>query len=594
MGLDYYDSMMQFHRLAALAVAFAAVAASSAGAATSPGKPATSPPEDTQAAAATARDAELFYEVFLGELTAGGGDPGSGFALILDAARKSDDPQLFQRAVDIAWQSRSGEPALVAALAWKAALPESRDANRAVLQVLIALNRVQETAGPLERELASTPPRTKAAALAALPQIYARAPDKKLAAAVVEHAVAADLTSPAFGPAAWTTVGRMRLAANDAAGALDAARRAQQLDPLAEGPAMLGLELLEGNVREGEALVARYLEGKPLPELRMAYARVLIDAGRYPEATTQLQIATAEKPDYAEAWLVQGTLQAQNNSAAAAEASLQRYLVLAQASEGSPTRERGLQQAYLLLAQLAEKRGDFTGAEAWVARIDNAQELFAVQARRASLLAKQGHLPEARALLRALPARDEGEKRLKLTAEVQLLRDAGQYKEAYALLDQAVQQSPADADLLYDQAMLAEKLGDLAQMEVLLRRIIARKPEYHHAYNALGYSLADRGQRLPEARELIKKALEYAPGDPFISDSLGWVEFRLGNLPEALRVLEAAYKERPDAEIGAHYGEVLWNAGQRDRALAVWREGVLADADNETLLATLKRLKVKP
>lgn len=586
--------MMQFHRLAALAVALAAVAAGTAGAATAQGKVPAAPPEDSQAAAATARDAELFYEVFLGELTAGGGDPGSGFALILDAARKSDDPQLYQRAVDIAWQSRSGEPALAAAQAWKAALPDSRDANRAVLQVLIALNRIQDTAEPLEQELATTPPRGKAATLAALPQIYARAPDKKLAAAVVEHAVAADLTSPAFGPSAWTTVGRMRLAAGDPPGALDAAQRAQQLDPLAEGPAMLGLELLEGGVREGEALVTRYLEGKPLPELRMAYARVLIDAGRYPEATSQLQTATTEKPDYAEAWLVQGTLQAQNNSTAEAEASLQRYLALAQPQTGSPTRERGLQQAYLLLAQLAEKRRDFAGAEAWIARIDNAQALFAAQARRASILANQGRLPEARALLRALPARDAAEQRMKLTAEVQLLRDARQYQEAYALLDKATQQSPDDADLLYDQAMLAEKLGDLGRMEELLRRIIAHKPDYQHAYNALGYSLADRGLRLPEARELILKALEYAPGDPFISDSLGWVEFRLGNLPEALRVLEAAYKARPDPEIGAHYGEVLWNAGQRDRALAVWREGLQSDADNETLQSTLKRLKVTP
>jgi Flp pilus assembly protein TadD len=142
--------------------------------------------------------------------------------------------------------------------------------------------------------------------------------------------------------------------------------------------------------------------------------------------------------------------------------------------------------------------------------------------------------------------------------------------------------------------MLAEKLNNLPEMERLLRQVIATKPDYHHAYNALGYSLADRGQRLPEARQLIQKALEFAPGDPFISDSLGWVEFRMGNKAEALRILEAAYKIRPDAEIAAHLGEVLWSAGERDKAQVIWKEGLLLNAENETLQETLKRLRVKP
>lgn len=129
-------------------------------------------------------------------------------------------------------------------------------------------------------------------------------------------------------------------------------------------------------------------------------------------------------------------------------------------------------------------------------------------------------------------------------------------------------------------------------MERLLRRIIQLKPDYHHAYNALGYSLADRNIRLPEARELILKAVQFAPADPFIKDSLGWVEFRLGNKPEAARIFAAAYKAEPDAEIAAHYGEVLWSL---DRATAPWHgEGQLLNPDNETLLETLKRFNIKP
>jgi Flp pilus assembly protein TadD len=130
-------------------------------------------------------------------------------------------------------------------------------------------------------------------------------------------------------------------------------------------------------------------------------------------------------------------------------------------------------------------------------------------------------------------------------------------------------------------------------MERLLRQVIAIRPDYHHAYNALGYSLAERGQRLPEARQLIQKAVELAPGDPFIADSLGWVEFRMGNKTEALRILEDAYKARPDAEIAAHLGEVLWSLGQRDRAQAVFREALLVAPDNESLQDTLKRLRIR-
>ena len=161
------------------------------------------------------------------------------------------------------------------------------------------------------------------------------------------------------------------------------------------------------------------------------------------------------------------------------------------------------------------------------------------------------------------------------------------------MLSQALAAAPTDTDLLYDHAMLAEKTDRLDVMEKSLRQLIAAKPDYHHAYNALGYSFADRNVRLPEAKELIQKALALVPNDPYIQDSLGWVEFRLGDYSQALLILEAAYKARPDPEIAAHLGEVLWLVGLHDRAHAIWKEGLLTSPDNETLLATLKRLGIK-
>ena len=542
----------------------------------------------------TALDAELFYQLLLGEITARGDEPAAGYSLILDAARKTNDPALYQRAVDVAFQSRSGEAALQAARAWRQAVPDSREANRYVLQILVALNRVAESADPLKTELGLVDPKDRSAVMAQVPRVYARVSDKKLAAATVEQALAAYLNDPATGAAAWTAVGRLRLAATDTAGAIEAARRAQAVNPRAEGPALLALELMDPKLPQAEVLVKKYMEGKPLPELRMGYARALLDAQRYAEASQQLVVITAEKPDYPEAWLVQGTLALQDNHDAEAEKSLKRYIELAQAQRSGEERARGLAQAYLSLSRIAEKRKDFPLAGAWLDKIENPQDLVAAQHRRASILARQGRMEEARKLLRALPERNPDDARVKMMAEVQLLRDNKQYKAAFEVLGQAVAKPPFDPDLAYDQAMLAEKIGNLAEMERLLRKVIEAKPEYHQAYNALGYSLAERNMRLPEAKSLIQKALSYAPDDPYISDSLAWVEFRLGNKAEALRLLDDAYKARPDADIAAHLGEVLWSMGQRDRAHAIWKEGLLLNDDNETLQETLKRLRVKP
>ncbi|MEO7159055.1 MAG: tetratricopeptide repeat protein, partial [Polaromonas sp.] len=332
---------------------------------------------------------------------------------------------------------------------------------------------------------------------------------------------------------------------------------------------------------------------KALPEIRMTYARVLLDAQRYAEATAQLQIVTRDKPDYPEGWLVLGSLQLQENQHAPAQASLERYIALAQQAP-QPERNPGLTQAYLALSQLAEKRKDYAAAESWLGKIENSSDLAQAQIRRASILASQGKLEEGRRLIRELPERTPEQARLKLNAEVGLLREFKQFRLAHEVLTQALAKRPDDTDLLYEQSMLAEKLGSLDEMERLLRQVIQLKPDYHQAYNALGYSLADRNMRLPEARELIRKAIEFAPADPFIKDSLGWVEFRMGNKLGAAQIFEAAYKARPDAEIAAHFGEVLWSLGQRDRAMTIWKEGQLINPDNETLLETLKRFKIKP
>ncbi len=586
-GLDYYGLMIPTLRRNALVVLIAALCANPAWTQT-----ATANPEPESA---SQLNAELFYQLLLGELNAIGGEPGVGFSLILDAARRTDDARLYKRATDIALRSRSGESALQAARAWRTAQPQSHEANHYLLQVLIGLNRLADSLDPLKRELSFSAIQNRATAINGVPGFFARTGDKQAAASLVERALTEYLNDPVLGPAAWTSIGRMRQDAKDLDGAFEAAQRGQALDPRADGPAILATSLFAAGVARAEELVKRYLDIEPRFEVRMDYARALIGKQRYAESTLQLDVVTRDKPNYAQAWLVKGTLEQQSRNLDAAHASLTRFIELqSETKANAPSTEvtQSLTQAYLRMAEIAEQKKDYTGAQAWLARIDNSEDMISVQSRRAAILARQGNLEQARAMIRALPEQDADDARMKTSAEVQVLCDNKHYKLAYDVLAAALAKDPKDLDFLYDQAMMAEKLGNLDEMERLLRQAIAAKPEYHHAYNALGYSLADRNQRLPEARQLILKALEFAPADPFISDSLAWVEFRSGNLAEALRILQKAFTDKPDAEIAAHLGEVLWTLGQREEAKAVWREGKSLNDTSETLLETLNRLRV--
>ena len=323
----------------------------------------------------------------------------------------------------------------------------------------------------------------------------------------------------------------------------------------------------------------------------------LMDAQRFGEASAQAQRLTRDKPDMAEAWAVQGSLELQENQIDKADSSFKKYIELVTPERSSEAKQRGLTQAYLSLAQIAEKRRDFALAESWLAKVDSPQALVSTQNRRASLLAKQGKMAEARALIAKLPERAGAEgaadRSTKAIAEAQLLKDAKQYQEAYDVLQAAAEKSPQDHDLVYQQANAAEKLKRYGEMERLLRRAIEIKPDFAYAYNFLGYSLADRNVRLPEAKALLQKALEIAPGDPAITDSMGWVEFRMGNSTEAIRLLETAYKAFPNAEIGAHLADVLWATGQRDKAINILRECLLLDKEDDVLQETIARLRVK-
>jgi len=552
----------------------------------------TKPPEPKPVS--SGMDSVLFYQLLLGELNARAEDPGVAFSLMLDAARKTGDPAVYRRAVQIAIQARAGESALQAAKAWSLAIPASAEANRFTLQILLGLNRTAETLEPLKRDLALSPAADRGELLWRLPAIYERANDRQLAATTVQRALADWLNDKMLGATAWAVVGRMWLSAGNQPAALGAAVKGLALDVKSEHSALLALTLMSPDAPQAEQLVRQHLP-HARPAFHMAYIKALLDAQRASDAQAELASLKASSPNYPDTWLVDGALALQQQQLDLAEQHLLHYLDLVEASQATdqpPEVRRGRAQAQMSLAKIAQARQQPQTAHAWLQLVDNPDDMLRAQIQQAMLMAQQGQLEEALALIQSQPERNETDAQLKRSAEIQLLRDYKQFERARDKLQAAMAHSPQDFDLVYELAMVNEKLGDLPEMERLLRSLIAANPKDPHAYNALGYSLAERNLRLDEAKALITQALSLSPGDPFITDSLAWAEYRSGNLAEALRLLQTAFKDKPDAEIAAHLGEVLWVSQRQHEAQAVFKEGIKINPINETLLETLKRLGV--
>ncbi|HWI11267.1 MAG TPA: tetratricopeptide repeat protein [Burkholderiaceae bacterium] len=558
----------------------------------------------------SAMNAPLFQQLLIGEIELREGDLAAAYQLILDAARRTKNEQLFRRATDIALQARAGDEALAAVKAWRLTLPDSVDALRYQVQLLVQLNRTAEVVEPLRLLIKATPATERPALISALPRLLVRSSDHNQAAQIIEQVLLPYADAPETRVAARVAIGRGWLAAINGEKALALARSAHELDRSAEAPAGLALEMMPGTPA-AEEMVKDHLAAMPGSNaVRLLYVRTLLASQRLADATGQLETLTQNAPNLAQAWLILGALHVQLREPVPATAALQKYIALVQTTDmpAAPapapaadadeddavpaSKDDALTRGYLLLSQAADQQGDFKGAEAWLAKIDNPKRALEVQARRASLLAREGKVAQARELIRRLPEKTPEDARAKVLAEAQVLRDAKLWRDANDVLTQGNKKFPDDVDLIYEQSMMAEKLNRLADMERLLRRVIELKPDHQQAYNALGYSLAERNLRLPEARSLIKKALELSPGEPSITDSLGWVEYRLGNRDEAVRLLREAYRGQPDAEIAAHLGEVLWVNGQTDEARRIFGEARKRDADNDVLRETLARLRV--
>ncbi len=520
---------------------------------------------------------QLLYEFLVGELALQRDQPQLAAQTWLDLAKKTRDVRFARRATEVAWRARMPQVALEAVRIWTELEPDSSDAGAWRLQILVATNRLQEAQPGLEALLA------RDASDRNFLQIARRLADVKDKMAAFR--MMRDLAAP-YGnnAAAHQAVGLVAAAAGQDDQALAEARAAAALRPDWEAPVLLEAQVLAR--REDASAIERlrqFIEAHPqAADVRLAYARALAAARQVEPARREFARLVEAFPENTDVVYPAAILSLQLDDFPGAERYLRQLVELDFAD---------MNLIFLYLGQAIEEQKRPDEAIQWYRKVGAGEQFAAARVRIAVALSKAGKLDEALASLREVKSENAAQRVQLVLTEAQLLRDARRLGEAIDTVAAALVRMPDQPDLLYEQGMLAERAERFELMESALRRVIAVKPDQAQAYNALGYSLADRGQRLPEARQLIERAARLAPDDFFILDSLGWVMFRQGDLQGALKALERAYAGQADGEIAAHLGEVLWVLGRHADAERIWTEASRRSPGNETLDKTVRRLR---
>lgn len=517
------------------------------------------------------------FQVLVAEMALQYGDTSLATKAYSDLSLRTRDPRVLERTVEIAGYARRFDIALEAAKLWLDVEPDSVRAQQMLTSMLIMSNRMDELAPTLIRMLEMD----RAALgvnLLGLNRMFARNEDRVAVFNLIEK-----VCRPFFGVAEAHYA--VAIAANSAAmheRAQAEANRALELRPEWEMAALLQAQIA---ARTSTAQAITYLQAfvdrNPMArDVHLQLARALVGEKRYDEARQHFNQLLKGFPNNPDVVYPVALLALQQNDLVVAETQFNRLLAL-------DIPDKSI--AYYYLAQIAEEKGKLDEALGLYAKVESGEQMVQARMRSAQILAGQGKLDEARKLLSEASTGSEEQSIQFAIAEAALLRKAKQPQAAFDLLDARLEQQPDNAELLYETALLAERLDQLEIMERRLRRLIELQPGYAQAYNALGYSFAERGIRLPEARELIDKALTLLPNDTFILDSLGWVLYRQGDLSGALATLERAYGMRDDPEIGAHLGEVLWALGRKDDAQKLLRAAQKKHPDNEPLADAVKK-----
>jgi Flp pilus assembly protein TadD len=523
--------------------------------------------------------AEAQYHVMVGELAALRRQPDLAANEFLKALDGLPDPDLAMRAASLALAAKNEPLALIAARRWQALAPDEADPREAVARLALRAGDRKEVLAQCEaivkghaggidegfRQVAqvlSQEGGKKDDALAVMDQLRKKYPDQAGAF------YAQSLLALRFG--------QVELAEQSA-------REALRLKPDTRETLLLltGVLVKKGDVAGADKTINQLVKDSGnANDLRMGYARLLLDAERTDEARKQFELVLADKPDSAEARYALGLLALERQDLEAAEPQFKALLAS----------EELKQRATYYLGRIEEVRNHPTEALKWYEQVTEGDQVIDALTRRAVTLGKLGRLDEGRALMSTMRREMPAFGTRFYLAEGEMLLDAEAGDQALTLYEQALKESPDDADLLYGRSLVHEHLKNVGGAEADLRKILDKDKDDARAMNALGYMLTVHTKRFDEARKLIQRALELSPDDAAVMDSLGWVEYRQGKVQEARTLLERAFSKAKDPEIAAHLGEVLWMLGEKDQARAVWDAALTRDPSHRVLRETVDRL----
>jgi len=549
----------------------------------------TGPSHDATPPAAKAEEAlpkvslqpEMLYDLLLGEIAGQRGQIGVAAATLGKVAQQTRDPRVAERATLAALYAKRYDEALQSARLWVELRPGDAEAREAMISALLELDRVAEAKSQFEAlfGLEETRRHLDQAYLRAA-AVLGRASNRAAAIDVMQSLVALNPRSAS----AHFAMAHLMVRGGDLDKALATIDEVLKLRPDWEEAALFKTRLLLSRKDPGKArtFFESFLDDNPrATNVRLNYARFLIDQKEWQKALVEFKRVAADAPDDADTIYAVGLLSLQNNRLEEAEKYLKRALELRPEND----------QARLYLGQVAEQGKRYAEAVRWYREVDDGEYYFEAQLRLGVVLARQGDLAGARRQLDGIKAQNDPQRVQAALAQETILREAKLYREAIEVLNVAIQAVPGDKDLLYARSLAAEKLGMFDVTERDLREILKQDPKNVNALNALGYTLTDRTTRFQEALELLKQAIELKPDDAYIMDSMGWLQYRLGNHAEAVKYLKRALDMRNDAEIAAHLGEVLWVMGNHREAESVWNSALRETPDNEALNGVIKKFK---
>lgn len=519
---------------------------------------------------------ELLYKLVTAEIAGARGRLDIAVQFYVDAAIATRDPRVVERATRIAMFARDFKSALTTARLWVSIEPDLLKARRTLARLLVATGDVPASVQAINELVEMSA--DKQNAFLDVVRLLSRETNRATVYAVMQLVV----EGYPDNPDAQFALSRVAEQAGKLDEALQIAERALKLKPgwVVVQQQYARILHLQGKTAEAAEYLKGVLANNGNLELRLNYARMLVEARRFKEARKQFEIVSEQSPGDKDILFALGVLALQSNDMEAAEQYLTRL-----AESG----DRRIEAAYYL-AQIAEHRKDYPQAIRWYSSVSSGEYAFESRMRVASLHAKQGNLDAALKHLDETSTRNTDQEIRVFLARGDAMREVGEFARGVELYDTALKQHPDSDDLLYARALMAERVGKIDVLIRDLKKIIAKNPKHAHALNALGYTLVDRTENLEEAKGYIERAYELLPDDPAIIDSMGWLNYRLGKHADALKYLTRAYDLNKDAEIAAHLGEVLWVMGEQSRARKVWNRGLEEAPNDRTLREVMKRL----